>query len=765
MYRVSSFSLFCLAAAAAQALSQSEPTPPPFSPAPVFEEAHDGAVLAAGADYAARFDAGGAQFVPALGADAERSWPIRFSLAAARVGERELALQPALPQRTGNVLSFARGAARELYVMRGTGMEQQFLFEALPARGELVLTIDVASELVGERDEKGAGLRFLGPQGGVHYGAAVAIDAAGRRTPMALQLVGGDIELRVPSSFVEAAALPLVVDPLVTSLQTFSWGSEQRGEIDFAYDATREEWLAVYELVSSSGSYHVYAQRIDASGGPIGAVIPISTLSGDWRKPRVAHLAGAGKFLVVADCSLQFGLPWVSGRLVSFAGGNAILSGEIAIARAGIDGAPLAAFDQADVGGDGDPSAGGKFAVVYSVGSNTSRNIQMRLVRADGSLAPSAPIAIATSAYEESSPRISKSNGFGPAATRTWGVLYERRVSFNYNGAFQLWMALIDRNGAPRSLLGTTTWVLDGDLVSDRAGHDISSPTDEASGQRYLLAVQSRGRGTDGANVLGHLVTHQGLGGPRVDLTQLESSDPGYRAKDQLHPVVDSDGLRFAVAFQHAYSATDQDVRISTFARSAAGELVVQEAASSFAATRDLLAAQRRRRAGALPRRLPEGGGLDARADSRRLPGPARGRHRLARHGLWRTGPDDRGRARRRHADLVPPERARRHRRDDDRPAGRSTSAAVPGLQARHERARGLLCERLDAHAAERLRVPRPELRRAGLRRRCGRHVPRPGAREQHLRRHDPLSRRARSREERRHRPSGDERGARTRVA
>ena len=169
MFRTCIVTLSCLGALVAQSRSPA-PNPPAVSPAgfqltePVFDVAADGTLLAAGPGYVARFDRRGAEFTPFLGSDAERTWPVSFVLVGAAVGGNDLPVAGATPVRSGRLVTFARGAAEELYELRADGMEQRFVFRSLPARGELCLRIDVDSDLHAE--VVADGVQFAGPRGG-----------------------------------------------------------------------------------------------------------------------------------------------------------------------------------------------------------------------------------------------------------------------------------------------------------------------------------------------------------------------------------------------------------------------------------------------------------------------------------------------------------------------------------------------------------------------------------------------------------------------
>src|SRR6185503_7504666 len=142
-----------------------------------------------------------------------------------------------------------RGAFVERYDLALDSLEQTFTFASLPRRGELVLRIPVASEL--PAFETAAGLEFRGERGSVSYSRAVAIDAHGARSTASTRVEDGAIVIRVDESFLANAALPLVIDPVVSNLW-FDSTTEDHRNPDVAWDPLEGVWLAVYQETFSA---------------------------------------------------------------------------------------------------------------------------------------------------------------------------------------------------------------------------------------------------------------------------------------------------------------------------------------------------------------------------------------------------------------------------------------------------------------------------------------------------------------------------------
>ena len=145
-------------------------------------------VHAAGATWKASFCADGMTYVPFLGSDAPRNYPVTFEVAEIRVGDRRVTLDgDATVRREGDRVLIDRGAVIEVYDCAPESVEQSFLFPFRAQSGEVVVTLDVRTDLEGRRD--GIELEFDGPMGDVRYGAAFAFDEAGRRADVARRFV------------------------------------------------------------------------------------------------------------------------------------------------------------------------------------------------------------------------------------------------------------------------------------------------------------------------------------------------------------------------------------------------------------------------------------------------------------------------------------------------------------------------------------------------------------------------------------------------
>ena len=182
---------------------------------------------AAGPDWKARFDHG-FTFIAWLGADAPRSLPWRFQSLGVRQGDAWL---PASADATAGSPNAQRYELRhagfvERYDVSPQGVEQSFVVDAPLGEGDLIVEGTVTSELrAASVAFRHGALEFTTPDGAdaLRYGAAFAIDAAGRRLPIDTAYDGERIALRVPGEWLASAAWPLTIDPLTstTTIQSF----------------------------------------------------------------------------------------------------------------------------------------------------------------------------------------------------------------------------------------------------------------------------------------------------------------------------------------------------------------------------------------------------------------------------------------------------------------------------------------------------------------------------------------------------------------
>jgi hypothetical protein len=501
------------------------------------DETAPGTIWVRGEAYKARFDASGATFIPYLGPHAERNRSLSLSLRDVRGAEVGFSAKPSAPRLEGTSVTFARGGVLERYELRPEGIEQVFvLSRARRLQGDIRLRIDVTTDLAfaGASD----GMRFqAGALGGVRYGEATAIDAAGARVPAATAFEGGILEIRVPAEFAESAAYPLTIDPVISSFAVDASGYDNFAA-DIAFDSGSGLYVIAYEETYSATDHDILCSSFTSGGVPAFGAYQDFTAS-DARAPSVANNGAAGVNLVV----FEFGAPGaknLQGRLVTPAGTNVAAAFPVA-ALANDDLRP-------DVGGDPYPVAPTLFLVTWENAFSLADH-DIWAVTVDTAGVPGAPFAVDHSTAYDLNPRMTSSNGF----PGNWGIVWEREFSPTDHDVY---MAVVE---------------FDGDILVPSTPVDLSFQHDTfpdvgGDGLRFL-AVYEGDYGTD-HDVMGLRVDLFGTGllipGGPVDLSILEPGVPSL--EDQRSPAVDADGCRFAYVYAESFagSLTDYDIQAAS---------------------------------------------------------------------------------------------------------------------------------------------------------------------------------------------------------
>lgn len=308
-----------LGAAAGQAAAPGPGGDPAAMPAPATSP---GELVCRGAGYSARFDARGLHF----SADVPSELPLglEFELLGARLGDQPLPCDTRVePVGVGARVAFDRGACIEWYEALGAGLEQSFEFKLLPrAAGDLVVTGRLRSALPGVAH--GGGLYFGPPAGpGISVGAVTGIDALGRTVAGSMALQGELLELRLPAEFIAAAALPLILDPLIGP-STEGPDTNQLGSPDVAYDEGADEYLLVYEKSTAFNNRDILGQRVNGSGQLLGPEIAISNSTTPLLRgsPRVVNVDAENQFVVAWEQVLPGGGSELAVRLVAVGSGS-----------------------------------------------------------------------------------------------------------------------------------------------------------------------------------------------------------------------------------------------------------------------------------------------------------------------------------------------------------------------------------------------------------------------------------------------------------
>lgn len=521
--------------------------PEPGRPNVLLDEPGDGRIWVRGRDYKASFGQGQFTFVPFLGADAPGNAPLSMQLVAVQCGDRRLDVPTdpdAVRIRGEHQVRFPRGDLVEVYDLRPEHVEQSFVVTSRPGHGDLVLTMALRTDLLACPSGTG-GFRFGNERGGVEVGAAIAVDAAGVRTPVRAAIQHGHYVLTVPASCVATAAYPLVVDPL---LQTFTLTTAGHTtpvrSPDVAYTiAAGGLYVAVYEERFSATDSDVLFRLIRPDGSSIVEnYIDPSQVS--WVTPRIASHAGTNQLLCVARreglgiAARPIGISGPAGFPVLAAGNQFVVV------------ASATALDP-DVGGDADPAAfsPGHYCVAWS----DSGLVQWTIVRTDGLVVTPGGNTVNSLLAIASHPALSKSCGTPAAGTQEWVLVWEQSVG---GGSQNVYGRRIGKSGsynATRFAIDTSPWA--------DTRPQVSSPTDAGgSGSHWLCVWQREYPQTALQNAHTDLLGSVHVGSSTVtgttNLSSLLLRPDGFAT----NPSVDTDGIRFAVAWSEQASVFTPDV-------------------------------------------------------------------------------------------------------------------------------------------------------------------------------------------------------------
>ncbi|MBK7875317.1 MAG: hypothetical protein IPJ77_06145 [Planctomycetes bacterium] len=499
----------------------------------LWDEPGNGELWVAGLTYKASFTAAKSTFVPVLGASAPKNTPVEFALASVTVAGEPVALGAAAhPERAGDRVVFDHGGVREVWDARPKELEQTFELDLARVDGDVIVRLDVATELERVRDEQG--LAFVGEHGSVRYSNAVAWDE--HRAPIAIEsrFVDGGIELVVPAAFARAARGTLVIDPVITSYAVLGSGATHDLNPDVAYDAALAWQGVVVERQISATDQDCYLLLLDSAGANQGSIV-IDTTTHDWLAPKIAYNQTARAFCVVSAVESTF----IVSTLVSimarvFYDSNGNLSPQLFVADLNTPGIGGQLFGPPDVGGDPSTTATAGFCVAFDVElSATNHDVYGALISQGAGVG--APFPIANGAGDDRFPSVSKTNGLRNGVAQAWTVAWQREVTVSNH---DIWAAKLSSSGSivvPEFPVDTSS--------ANTFAPCVSSPTDDSP--RRNLVTYTRNVFLGSPDIHGSLIEDSTV----VDTANLTGLAGGSVAEVQSASSVDCDGRDFFVAW------------------------------------------------------------------------------------------------------------------------------------------------------------------------------------------------------------------------
>ncbi|MEZ6037778.1 MAG: hypothetical protein R3F29_09880 [Planctomycetota bacterium] len=461
------------------------------------DQGHEYGLWGAGMRYKASFH-DGATLVPYLGRDYPHNQPWRWTTSSVTIGAHELLTQSPRLHADGFVAEYDLGAVRERYELRDDGVEQTFVLDRRVGEGDLVVRGAIDTLLHGAAVAAAhQQLSFVDDAGRqiVIYGAATAVDAAGRRQPMTTSFIDGAITLRLDAAWLAGASYPVVVDPLVGP-GDYVYSVNDLGESDIVRDnegASEPVWIGVTQYASAQDS-DVFGARYEDDGDYAGWFFQDITNSWSSDGPSVAYLNSTNRTVLVFDRLLGSGsrVLRVHSHLRTDGGWSASYS-TIATGNNAW---------RADVGGSTYNSAGPEVLIVYQQEPNggafqeTGSSAVYGLTFDTVTETASAPFLIASGALVDTeSPDVNQwAAGSGTSA---WLVAYQQVTTLVIGGTddWDIGVREVDANGN----VSAATYI-------DNASSDHKmAPRIEGQTNRYLVSfVASPNNGTIPSNDVGN---------------------------------------------------------------------------------------------------------------------------------------------------------------------------------------------------------------------------------------------------------------------
>jgi hypothetical protein len=516
--------------------SQQVPEPSRLGQAFAGVHAESDGIFAFGPAYKARATLAGVEFTPALGAAAAVNQPLLLRLGTIGRGEARQPVGEAQPVATGDRITYERVGCVERYDVRPEGLHQSFLFERLPAgEGDLVVRLDVSTPLLAETTPDG-GLRFVLPGvGGVALSAVTGIDARGRTVPGSMVLDGARLELRLPAAFVDTAALPLVLDPLLTTFTVAGTGSDEE---DPEIATSTSNSMVVWQLVFSASDRDLRAQVFSYDGSLVGpGVMALTSGVGDDRHPSLGYVAERQRWVIVFERA---------GDLVAVsATSQGAVSPEVVVAG----GADVQI--EPDVAGE---TAAGFADAICVFRNQTQGKLQAMRIRCNssGTLMPVATVDLVTSQFGSSlgRPRIAHRGG----DVGRYLVVYPRTT-------------LLTSLTSVRGLVLTRFLGVLGSAVLTNSGADDDNPEVDGDGVEWVVVHDSDPSvGAGNRDVRALPVRFDAASGTVLPGSSVAVANT---ANDEFEPVVACLHTVAVVAWRHRVSAgsTNTDWRLATVDR------------------------------------------------------------------------------------------------------------------------------------------------------------------------------------------------------
>jgi len=288
-----------------QSLQTTKTAPPP---SPAFVDQGNGVLQARLPAMTCVASVNGTRFVPHVDGFPRTDLSLRYSLESISAGTEvvfargDQTATPTPPESAGaSTILFRYPGIDERYDARADGIEQSFVLASdsgLRSGADLVITGTLGTTLTSTVDGAGGLVFSDGPRRVLTYGAATAIDAAGRRIQGTVSADAGALTIVVPGDWLAEAAFPVVVDPLIGNLITVTNTAVDERSPAIAYNATNDRFLVIWDELGGPNDHDIYAALYAGDGTPIVPLIVIDTFLDDSVRPAAAWNAVSNQFIV-----------------------------------------------------------------------------------------------------------------------------------------------------------------------------------------------------------------------------------------------------------------------------------------------------------------------------------------------------------------------------------------------------------------------------------------------------------------------------------
>lgn len=272
----------------------------------------------AGPNFKASFQDGFAFYPVIPAAQTTRGWHWRTESIA--VGGEPLPTATPRLVPTDWRCEYRMGQITEAYDVREAGVEQSFVIDHLPARGEIVVTGLVTTPFVAAAQPPTVGsIQFHEADGSpvLDYGKASVVDAAGNRQDVRTSYDGRRIRLHVDAAFVATAVLPITIDPLTSArfvVQNLSQTCTHTAITAGSAPGNKRLLVAVVRRQSAT-DHDVVAYRFEENTTTYFTTLADFAATNDAAKVDVAEVDGSQTFVYAVQRNFS-GSPSITTTLV-----------------------------------------------------------------------------------------------------------------------------------------------------------------------------------------------------------------------------------------------------------------------------------------------------------------------------------------------------------------------------------------------------------------------------------------------------------------